>query len=411
MKAGIYIFGNFADGYSQHPDDYTKSLFKSISKSRKGASEIVYHREGALTYYIYMREISQPTNTYIGLCYVFNDIIIRDFACLFNIFEDAITDIVVKGEFLEFTDDGSLSTKVNQLYTNTDELQRVADYLNGKLSFLGKYIQKLPPANYSVSATEWKSYAYDQITSAQKSINNYSNVRVIKGENYDTEALKGYAAKLKSKDAIIRSLQQEVANLKDENLKLNRKKKQFLSVVILSSLLLIGSVITAVVIANKNSDINDKIAKIESLSQTKISLESQIDQLNNDIEGKNEEIDELRRNFNAEHNRYLEYKDKYDTLLSSISNRQPFIITNTSFSFSSGWFTMNYYGLTSGSYNIRVNVYTDGGSRIQSKLFSDYYFYEGNNSKDFYISTSLNSSSWYYFEVCIDNVIIGGGRH
>lgn len=411
MKAEVYIFGNFSDGYSQYPDNYTRNLFKTISNSRKGASEIVYHREGSLTYYIYTREISRSSNTFLGLCYVFNDIVIRDFAFLFGVFEDAITNIVVRGELLEFTDDGSLSTKVSQLYTNTEELQRVSDYLNGKLSSLGRYAEKLPPANYSVSATEWKSYAYDQITSAQESINNYSNVRVIKGDNYDTEALKGYAAKLKSKDAIIRSLQQEVANLKDENLKLNRKKKQFLSVVILSSLLLIGSVITAVVIANKNSDINDKIAKIESLSQTKISLESQIVQLNNDIEGKNEEIDELRRNFNAEHNRYLEYKDKYDTLLSSISNRQPFIITNTSFSFSSGWFTMNYYGLTSGSYNIRVNVYTDGGSRIQSKLFSDYYFYEGKNSKDFYISTSLNSSSWYYFEVSIDNAIIGGGRH
>ena len=200
MKAGIYIFGSFADGYSQHPDDYTRSLFKSISTSRKGTSEIVYHREGALTYYIYVREISHSTDTYIGLCYVFNDIIIRDFACLFSLFEDAITNIVVKGELLEFADDGSLSTKVNQLYTNTDELQRVADDLNGKLSSLGKYIEKLPPVNYSVSSSEWRSFAFDDITSVRTAVGTYSNIRVIKGENYDSESLKGYAAKLKLQD-------------------------------------------------------------------------------------------------------------------------------------------------------------------------------------------------------------------
>ena len=87
MKAEIYIFGNFADGYSQYPDNYTHNLFEAIAKSRQAESEIIYHREGALTYYIYTREISQIDNTFIGLCYVFNDVLIKDFAPLFSIFE------------------------------------------------------------------------------------------------------------------------------------------------------------------------------------------------------------------------------------------------------------------------------------------------------------------------------------
>ena len=65
MKAEIYIFGNFADGYSQYPDNYTHNLFEAIGKSRQAESEIIYHREGALTYYIYTREISKIDNTFL----------------------------------------------------------------------------------------------------------------------------------------------------------------------------------------------------------------------------------------------------------------------------------------------------------------------------------------------------------
>ena len=115
MKAEIYIFGNFADGYSQYPDNYTHNLFEAIGKSRHAESEIIYHREGALTYYIYTREISKIDNTFIGLCYVFNDVLIKDFAPLFSIFEDVITNIVVIGEMLEFANDGKLFTQINQL--------------------------------------------------------------------------------------------------------------------------------------------------------------------------------------------------------------------------------------------------------------------------------------------------------
>ena len=161
MKATTYIFGNFADGYSQYPDNYTRDLFAPFTKSRKGATEIIYHRDGGLTYYIYTREISRSTKTFIGLCYVLNDILITDFSFLFNIFEDAITNIVVKGELLEFTNDGNLSTKVSQLYTNAEELQRISDYLNSKLSSLGKYAEKLPPQNFAVSTSEWKNFTLD----------------------------------------------------------------------------------------------------------------------------------------------------------------------------------------------------------------------------------------------------------
>ena len=67
MKAETYIFGKFADGYSQYPENYSRDFFEAIGKSRRAESEIIFHREGSLTYYIYTREIAKQDKTFILL--------------------------------------------------------------------------------------------------------------------------------------------------------------------------------------------------------------------------------------------------------------------------------------------------------------------------------------------------------
>lgn len=265
MKATTYIFGNFADGYSQYPDNYTREIFAPLSKTRKGATELIYHRDGGLTYYIYTREISRSAKTFIGLCYVFNDVLITDFSFLFNIFEDAITNIVVKGELLEFTNDGNLSTKVSQLYTNAEELQRISDYLNSKLSSIGRYAEKLPAQNYAVSILEWKNFTFDDLDSIKSVVKSYSNIRVIKGENYDTDSLKGYAHKLKTKNEEIKTLTNEIFKLKGEISTLKRQKKQFAVVVVLIIIIAVGLLIFMAKINDKNEIIKRRDTKIVEL--------------------------------------------------------------------------------------------------------------------------------------------------
>lgn len=266
MKATIYIFGNFSDGYSQYLDDNTRQVFTSISNNRISATEVIYHREGALSYYIYTREISKKDNTFIGLCYVFNDILISDFSYLYDIFEDTITNIVVTGEILEFNSDGSLTTKVSQLYSHDKELQRISDYMNSKLSSLGQYASKLPPVNFSISNSESKTFDYNDIVEAKKAIKDYSNIRVVKGDYYDTEALKGYSSKLKAQNAKIQSQDQTISNLKDEVGKLKRQKKQITLVVILFIVIAMGVLIFAIKINSKNEVILRKDNQIDNLT-------------------------------------------------------------------------------------------------------------------------------------------------
>lgn len=304
MKATTYIFGNFADGYSQYPDNYTRDLFAPLAKSRKGATELIYHRDGGLTYYIYTREISRSAKTFIGLCYVFNDILITDFSFLFNIFEDTITNIVVKGELLEFTNEGNLSTKVSQLYTNAEELQRISDYLNSKLSSIGRYAEKLPAQNFAVPTSEWKNFTFDELDSIKSVVKNYSNIRVIKGENYDTDSLKGYAHKLKTKNEEIKTLTNEIFKLKGEISTLKRQKKQFAVVVVLIIIIAIGLLIFMAKINDKNEIIERRDTKIVELEDHRdrlitdsVNLTSALTSTKETLRLKKKELEQLQTNY------------------------------------------------------------------------------------------------------------------
>ena len=304
MKAEIYIFGNFADGYSQYPDNYTHNLFEAIGKSRQAESEIIYHREGALTYYIYTREISKIDNTFIGLCYVFNDVLIKDFAPLFSIFEDVITNIVVTGEMLEFANDGKLSTKINQLYTHTEELQRVSDYLNSKLISLGKITEKLPPINYGVATNEWKTFSYKDKSDIHSTILDYSNIRIIKGEGYDTAALSSYAGKLNSLNNEKTAALQTIDKQKQEISDLKKKQKNYKLVIWLILIICVGCIIFIRKINDRDDTIRGLRSKNAEQEQTIISRNNEIDVLRDTLYSRNIKIQSLKTDKqNLEHKR------------------------------------------------------------------------------------------------------------
>ena len=294
MKADIYIFGNFGNGYSQYPDNYTQKFFKEVGDYRKTDSEIVYHREGALTYYAYTCTISKQDKTYIGLCYVFNDVLIKDTNALFTAFEDVITNIVVTGELVEFTDDGRLSSKVNQLYSNTKELQRISEHLNTKVSSLIKNIEKLPPLNYAISQSEWKEYVYTEENAIQTSLLEYFNIRISKGENYNSTALTSYSGKLYALNQEKTNALATVEKLNQEINVLKKKQKNFKLVIWLIIIICIGIAIFTGVINKRDTIISQLRCDIASHEQTIETLNSKIESLNQDLQSKHSTINFLR---------------------------------------------------------------------------------------------------------------------
>lgn len=371
MKATIYIFGNFANGYSQYPDNYTRDMFTLVSKSRKSASELVYRREGALTYYIYTREISRSAGTFIGLCYVFNGILITDFFYLFEVFEDAITNIVVKGELLEFTNDGNLTTKVSQLYTNTEELQRVSDYLNIKLSSLGKYAEKLPPANFSISNAEWKVFTFDEITEAKNVIKDYSNIRVLKGENYDTDSLKGYAHKLRLQNAEIKSLTKTISKQKEEISTLERQKKQIKWVVFLLVLIIVGGVGFYFYAQDKIQIIQNKSEEIKNLHDEVQNKKNHIESLTNDsinLAKQNNFIKQKLKDIHNELENTIPLYTYFDTWTST-NHKQPNSTSQVTYSFyayADDKLNLSYFVSSESGYDyLKISLKRDGCSAQQ----------------------------------------------
>jgi cell division protein FtsB len=302
MKADIFLFGNLAGGYSQYPDNYTRDLFEQVGKSRKAESEIVYHRDGALTYYIYTREVSKSQNTYIGLCYVLNDVLVKNFDALFTIFEDIVTNMVVTGELLEFSDEGNLTSKVDQLYLYTKELKRISDYMNAKLDALGSIAEKLPPVNYAVAKTEWKDCSYEEHDVIQTAITDYSNIRITKGTDYDTQALSSYSGKLRALSTERNQALALVEQQKDEISALKRKQKNFVLVLCLFMLLCIGGAISYRWITNQDQTIKGLNSDLVSSEITIEDLEDRVEQLqydkddltraNNDLEYANDTLTE-----------------------------------------------------------------------------------------------------------------------
>ena len=295
MKAETYIFGKFADGYSQYPENYSRDFFEAIGKSRRAESEIIFHREGSLTYYIYTREIAKQDKTFIGLCYVFNDILITDFASLFLTFEDIITNIVFTGELLEFTDNGQLSSKINHLYTHTKELQRISDYMNSKLLSLGRNVEKLPPVNYAISNAEWKDYSYNDFEEVKKAIIDYSNVRIIKGENYNSETLTSYSGKLRSLNQEKHRALQIVDQQKQEIDNLKKAQKNYKLVIWLFLIISIGSIIFLSVINNREQQIKRLDSELTDKQITIYNLEDQISDLQSECNSLSHKNDVLKK--------------------------------------------------------------------------------------------------------------------
>ena len=316
MKAEIYIFGNFADGYSQYPDNYTHNLFEAIAKSRQAESEIIYHREGALTYYIYTREISKIDNTFIGLCYVFNDVLIKDFTPLFSIFEDVITNIVVTGEMLEFANDGKLSTKINQSYTHTEELQRVSDSLNSKLTSIGKITEKLPPVNYGVATNEWKTFSHKDKSDIYSAILDYSNIRIIKGEGYDTATLSSYAGKLNSLNKEKTAALQTIDKQKQEISDLKKKQKNYKLVIWLVVFICIGGIIFISTINSRNAQIQRLNNAIATQERTIESQNETIGILRDTIISRNSKINDLK----TENQRLISSRDSLNGVNRKLNN-------------------------------------------------------------------------------------------
>jgi hypothetical protein len=100
---------------------------------------------------------------YIGLSVVVSGyyVAFKDGNEIFKIFEDAIEELVERGEFIHYGDDGKIVSSENDFIKNEEELHPVVKLLTESFSSVGVK-RKLPPVNYSISKDSVKQFMVDE---------------------------------------------------------------------------------------------------------------------------------------------------------------------------------------------------------------------------------------------------------
>lgn len=161
MNVSIYIFGEFAAGYSQYPQDYTTAIFKQFNSKAKSQTQLCIHRDGDLIYYAYIRKLSEQK--YIGLCAVLNGMMFSDVKTVFELFEQQITGMISRGDLIFFNSQGDITTNVTQLHLCRSTIEQLQNALRSQLDRLP--IIPLPAVSFGVSKDSVKEFIMDESTS------------------------------------------------------------------------------------------------------------------------------------------------------------------------------------------------------------------------------------------------------
>lgn len=275
MNSRIYLFGQLGNGYTQYPTDYTQAYFQEFERNAKAKTAICVRREGDLMLYQYLRRLSDKKAAqggYIGIAIVYNGVLLTDIEPLFHICEDAITNMVVNGKILEFTEDGNITSNINQLYQADSEFARIAEYLSAQLNTLSALFEKLPPSNYALGKDQAKSFSVeDDMADIIQAAHEYTKVYILKDADYNTASLSSYSAKLHSLNQAKETALQNIKAQQEEITSLKKKQKNYNIVIALVLLISVGIIGVMVYVGNTNSQINHLNRKNEDL-QYKIDI-------------------------------------------------------------------------------------------------------------------------------------------
>lgn len=397
MNVTVYLFGEFNNGYTQYPDDYTKTIFQNFYSNAKSTTQITIHREGNLMYYGYIRKLE--LNRYIGFCVVINGLILTRLEGLFSLYENTIFTLVSNGQLIHFNEQGNIVTNVDKLYVNREEIDLLTQSFRAGFHHFQNTVKPLPPLNYSISKDTIKSFAIDNdIDEIIKSSHTFGYTYIFKSKDFNTSQLNSFKEVLERLNKEKVELGNQYNKLDEEHKKTIKQKKQYRFVAILF-ILVFGCLIGLV---SLNSNLNNTISALNNAKST-------ISDQNNTLSNKSNQISTLEsENFTLQ-NKFQQTKNNFDSLQAIVSERQPFIIKSTSFDFNTGYLSYRYYGFKNESLKIQVRAYNDNGTSFVTTTDVDVYV--GENTNEIYLNNNLNKDDWYSFVILKENIVLGGDRH
>lgn len=318
MNSTIYIFGNLGNGYAQYPNDYTTEIFLQFQEHTQATTQLTIHRDENLMYYGYVRRLHQK-GQYIGICVVLNGIMFRGIKTLFNRFENYITDMVVRGQIIEFSDSGDLISTVTNLYERQQEIERITTFIQNDIETLTT--QKLPPLNFSIGKNESKSFLMDdKAESILEATYKYGYTYVYKDAEYNTSTLTSYSGKLQTLNNEKTAALQTIDKQKQEISDLKKKQKNYKLVIWLIVFICIGGIIFISTINSRNTQIQNLKDDIQGQQQQIETQIQTIEDINSDLSNAKIEITSLNQTIQ-------EQTDNIQSLQIDIENKNQTIST------------------------------------------------------------------------------------
>jgi len=376
-------------------------------------------------YYCYLRKLDKKR--YLGFCNVLTGLYLAKLDSLFSLFENIIEILANKGSIVHYAENGELTTSIQFLYKNSEDVALVSQKLNSSFSFLSQKAKQLPPIDFSVAVGSTVTFSVnDDNLEVVKASYTFSNTFIYKDNDYNTIQINSYKGVLNRINNENIELRKKNQYLRDENTKILRQKKQFKNVIVLI-LAVIGCSVgiyflynnlndTQNQLAEANLDIATKTEQIEDANRKIVSKDStisvrneNISSLNKTIVNLNDTVNKYKTYLEEETAQRMEAEEKFNSYRSTLYGYQPFIVIGTSFEFSSGKYKINYYGLVYGNYTFKFKVVTPNNKvEVFEKSF---YVYAGINSATVTLSRNFDNSKYYTIQIEYNNHVIGGSRH
>ena len=328
MNSTIYLFGNLGQGITLYPNDYTKNIFKEFISRANAPTQLIIHRDGTIMNYGYIRKIEN--DQVIGVSFQINGQYLTAIKPLFEVFEDIIANITVRGEIIRLNNQGNLIGNISKLTDKTKEVERIIGYCQTELLKMSASCLTLPNIDYSTSDSDISNF---KDTDSNKKIIN-SSVKngytfVYKAYDYDTLALSGYRSTLYTLNKENEANKLKVKELDSKLSVLRRQKKQMNVVVCLVLLMLICTIIFFNTLDEKNRNIQSQQVTIENQTteNSKLTNENKLIHnskaiLQNQYSSLQKEHGELDEKFDSLLRQYNSLVTSYKTLQSTTNERQ-----------------------------------------------------------------------------------------
>ena len=323
MNCNVYIFGELSSGYTQYPEDSSSHVLKKIYPFCKAPTQIAIRRDASMMYYCYIRKLND--NKYFGLSIAVNGYYISRVDELFSLFENTIEKIAQQGSFIHFAKDGSLTTSTTILKDEEEEIDTLSENLRRGFEALGSSTNTLPQVDYTVAKDSVKEFnAMDDKRDIIRASYTYGYTFIYKDKDFNTVRVNSYRSVLSQLNDDNNNLRKRNEELKEQNTKILRQKKQFKNVIFLI-LAVIGCGV-GLLFLNDNlnttkSELADANNTISIRDDSIKSKDGQISRLKNDVHNLNVRL-------NNEREKREQTESEFSSFKSSLSSSIPILITD-----------------------------------------------------------------------------------